>query len=112
MRKLSFYAPIIILVVIAAAVVFTYPYLGTNPAGKFTGILSVGCRETDYGRDPFTFGITQSIAGMDEVKVDADYCRSEVDLVEFYCDKGYSNSATVSCSFYDGFCSNGMCVVG
>ncbi len=109
----KFYKPLGILLILAGLFAGTYPLLSqTNPGGRFTAPLTGGCEETDYGKDPFTFGKVTSSVGLAEVKVDADYCKSTDQLVEFYCDKGISKSAVVSCSFYNGVCSNGLCVIG
>jgi hypothetical protein len=110
MKKYSFYLPIGIILVIAGLFVFIYPMVA-SPAGRFGALAAGACNETDYGRDPFTYGEVASAATPGQIKQDVDYCKTDGMLVEFYCDRGASKSVEVSCSFYGSACSNGVCIL-
>jgi len=104
------FLPIAIALIVAGIFVMLYPFI-QRPLGQFMGGTGEICSETDFGKDPFTFGrITYSIAP-NQMKTNDDYCKSDTELVEYYCENGYAKSKIIECSFYNGFCSNGLCVI-
>ncbi|MBL7206531.1 MAG: hypothetical protein ISS36_02950 [Candidatus Aenigmarchaeota archaeon] len=107
---------IIVLAVILSVSVLSFFTTFQKPSGKFTGEVDIeilNCDETDYGRDPFTFGeVKVSKSGfVGETKKFVDYCESDDSLIEYYCITGKLTNDMVECSSYgEGWkCREGTC---
>jgi len=71
------------------------------PRSDVSPTAPIGCTDTDGGINPEVQGEVSAIQG-----ILTDYCSSEVDLLEYYCNRNNIESKGINCEFG---CSNGAC---
>ena len=67
------------------------------------------CKDSDNGKDQYTFGQTVYGTGDKIVEMEYDKCYEETNVVEYYCLDGVLKSTTIPCKSGE-ICKDGVCV--